>query len=95
MNKSTKNNLAKLDQKEQKAYSNSVKFLIDGNRKAYRYWHKQHKNSQQNGENCMRKIKAKNHPELSLGKEYEHGTAQTMIWHYLKHGVELPTRLKP
>jgi hypothetical protein len=34
------------------------------------------------------------HPELPLGKNHERGTPQTMIWHWLKYGVELPARLK-
>ena len=29
------------DEKEQRAYFNSVKFLISGNRAAYKYWRKQ------------------------------------------------------
>lgn len=43
----------------------------------------------------MKNKRPKTHPELPLGENYERGTAQTMIWHYLKYGVELPTRLKP
>ncbi len=35
-----------------------------------------------------------NQLQLPLGQNHERGTAQTMIWHYLKHGVELPARLK-
>jgi len=42
----------------------------------------------------MKIKRPKTHPELSLGQNHERGTPQTMIWHYLKHGVELPARLK-
>jgi hypothetical protein len=42
----------------------------------------------------MKKRQTKNHPELNLGWQHEQGTAQTMIWHWLKYGVELPKRLK-
>lgn len=40
------------------------------------------------------KSRPKVHPELSLGKNNERGTAKTMIWHWLRYGVELPERLK-
>lgn len=29
------------------------------------------------------------HPELSLGKEHEKGTAETFVWHLLKNNVDL------
>jgi hypothetical protein len=36
-----------------------------------------------------------NQLQLPIGWQHEQGTAQTMIWHWLKYQVELPKRLKP
>lgn len=37
----------------------------------------------------MKIKRPKLHPELSLGEDYEQGTAETFVWHLVKNNVDL------